>query len=261
MAKISVVILNWERPFNLTNIILPNLERMPLVDEIIISHGREDTAFEYESGHCYWVHRRDESINLEYGLARRFLAAEYARNDVIMMVDDDVLVLESSIAALRDEFIREPAVVHGLYGRNPDKRMRYRMELVHGEVTYLTTKAVMFSRKLACRFFEYAPLMNGLERAGKVVWNGEDIFMSLVAIKTSGRLNRAYPLPRIELEAKGAGAATGIWELPGHWQYRSRFSQRAIEALGVGHLVKTSPGGTYRRRIGRRLARALEWGR
>lgn len=261
MAKISVVMLNWERPFNLTNIILPNLERIPLVDEIIISHGREDTAFEYESGHCRWVHRRDEMVNSEYGLARRFLAAGCARNDVIMMVDDDVVVPGSSLSELLDGYIREPEVVHGLYGRNPDKRMRYKMDLIHGEVTYLTTRAAMFSKELAHRFFEYAPLMNGLEREGKVVWNGEDIFMSLVAIKTSGRLNRSYPLPRIELEAKGAGAAAGICELPGHWQYRSLFSQRAIEALGVGHLVKTSPGGAYRRRIRRRLARALEWGR
>ncbi len=258
---ISVVILNWERPFNLTNLILPNLEKMPFVDEIIISHGREDTAFEYESEHCRWVHRRDESLNAEYGLARRFLAAGDARNDTILMVDDDVLVLESSISELLGEFNGEPDLVHGLYGRNPDKRMRYKAESIYGEVTYLTTKAAMFSKQLVHRFFEYAPLMNGLEREGKVVWNGEDLFLSLVAIKTSGRLNRAYPLPRIELEAKGAGAATGIYELPGHWRYRSMFSQRAIEALGVGHLVKTSPGGAYRRRIRRRLARVLDRGR
>lgn len=258
---ISVVILNWERPFNLTNVILPNLEKIPFVDEIIISHGREDTVFEYESEHCRWVHRRDESLNAEYGLARRFLAAGYARNDTILIVDDDVLVLESSLSELLDEFICEPDVVHGLYGRNPDKRMRYQTESVYGEVTYVTTKVAMFSKDLAYRFFEYAPLMSGLERKGKVVWNGEDMFMSLVAIKTSGRLNRSYPLPRIELEAKGAGMATGICELPGHVEYRSVFSQHAIGALRVGHLVKTSSGGTYRRRIWRRLARVLERGR
>ena len=133
---LSVVILNWERPFNLMNVILPNLEKIPFVDEIIISHGREDTTFEYESEHCRLVHRRDENLNLEYGLALRFLAAGYARNDTILMVDDDVLVLESSISELLDEFIREPDVVHGLYGRNPDKRMRYQTELVYGEVTW-----------------------------------------------------------------------------------------------------------------------------
>ena len=55
---ISAVILNWERPYNLKHIILPLLEQCSQIDEIIISHGKLDTAFDYESERCRMVHRQ-----------------------------------------------------------------------------------------------------------------------------------------------------------------------------------------------------------
>ena len=47
--KISVVILNWLRPDNLRYHILPTLIKCPIIDEIIISHGRKDTFMKFYS--------------------------------------------------------------------------------------------------------------------------------------------------------------------------------------------------------------------
>ena len=43
---ISVVILNWKRPDNIINDILPKIVNYKLVSEVIISHGNSKTYFE-----------------------------------------------------------------------------------------------------------------------------------------------------------------------------------------------------------------------
>ena len=70
--KISVVIMNWLRPDILQNYILKDMVNYDLVDEIILSHGREDTYFEFD--HPKIVNRKDwGDVNNYYGLSRRFL--------------------------------------------------------------------------------------------------------------------------------------------------------------------------------------------
>jgi len=83
--------------------------------------------------------------------------------------------------------------------------------------------------------------------------------MSLVAIRENRRLNRAYPLPRIELRADGDGAPAAVSGGAAHLAWRSLLSRRAIEALGVGGLVRVSPGYGAARRLRSSLARLARW--
>ena len=46
---ISLIILNWKRSNNIEKHILPYLEDNLIIDEIIISHGRKESIFHYES--------------------------------------------------------------------------------------------------------------------------------------------------------------------------------------------------------------------
>ena len=72
VKKISMVVMNWLRPEVLQNHILIIMTKYELIDEIIISHGREDTYFEFD--HPKIVNRKDwGEINEYYGLSRRFL--------------------------------------------------------------------------------------------------------------------------------------------------------------------------------------------
>ena len=95
--SVSAVILNWNRPSWLRRVILPLLARHPLVDEICISHGRERTCFAFESTHCDIIHRRDWDLNDRYGLALRFVAAREAKNEAVLILDDDLVVAGRSI--------------------------------------------------------------------------------------------------------------------------------------------------------------------
>ena len=255
---VSAVIPNWERAYNLQNVILPILEKHPRVDEIIITHGRREAEFDYESERCRIVHRRDGDTARKYGLARRFLAAAEARNDVVLSLDDDIIVPEDSLSALYEGFARDPEIIHSLYGRDPDKNLRYCDHARFGDVTYALTGAALLPKRLARVFFDYAPLIETLVRDNsEPLWNGEDLFMSLVAIKVNRRLNRAYPLPRVELRCAGEGAPSMVSTSAAHIAYRSLLSRRAIAALNVGDLVKVSPGYTPVRRARAALGRLL----
>lgn len=256
---ISAVVLNWGRPHNLQSILLPILERSSYIDEIIISHGRRDTMFEYESEHCSIVHRDDADLNPDYGCALRFVAAADARNDTVLSLDDDIVIPESSLAKLLDEFARDPDVIHSLYGRNPDRKLGYCIDMRFGEVTYAVCNAALLSKRLVGLFFEHAPLLDELAEKQARIWYAEDLFMSLVSIKNNRRLNRAYPLPRIELLVgpMGVDGTRAISERPGHLDERTRFSQLAIPTFGVGDLVKTSPGYSTSRRLKMSLGRLL----
>ena len=248
---ISAVILNWQRPYNLQSIMLPILEKCSLINEIIISHGRQDTMFDYESDKCRIVHRRDYGDNnREYGLALRFLACEDASNDIILLLDDDIVIPESSLRALCNEFARDLEVLHSLYGRSPDGELRYNDRMRFGEVTYAVCSTTLLPKRLTSLFFECVPLVAGSELENRwPFWGSEDLFMSLVAIKANQRLNRAHPFLRVELRTRGEGAPVAISDSTTHLAKRSRFSQLAIPALEVGGLVKTSPGYSFRHRL------------
>ncbi len=132
---ISVVILNWLRPSNLKDTILPALERYSSVSEIIISHGKKETAFDYKSEQCRIVHRKDwGEVNDTYGLARRWIAGKYAANEIVMDHDDDLLISEDTLEKLLHHYLQRPNVIHGLFGRQPSTTFRYDPVDHHGDV-------------------------------------------------------------------------------------------------------------------------------
>ena len=103
----------------LTDVILPVLERYANISEIIISHGRQETAFNYTSRRCRIVHREDwGDINETYGLSRRFLAAKDVVNDIILHHDDDLVLPERALDQLLLHYQRQPDVIHCVRANN-----------------------------------------------------------------------------------------------------------------------------------------------
>lgn len=201
---ISAVILNWDRPSALTDVILPVLERYANISEIIISHGRHETAFNYTSRRCRIVHREDWGINETYGLSRRFLAAKGAVNEIILHHDDDLILPERTLDRLLSHYQRRPNVIHSLFGRRPSLSLQYLYEDVTGDVLIALTGCSLVSKKLVehCLGRYFQETHNFMRQSNfKTLWNGEDIYQSLVAFKHSGLLNKAYALPCVYLNS------------------------------------------------------------
>ena len=187
--KISMVVMNWLRPEVLQNDILPNMVKYELLDEIIISHGREDTYFEFDDPKI--VNRKDwGDVNEYYGLSRRFLASSEAKTDVILMIDDDEYPTEDAVKRLYEKYKKNPKRMYGPFGQNL-RNGNYNYHMRFGEVCVLITKCTMFNKELCWQFFKYMPMMREILKEGKPYWNGEDILMSAVARYYYGTNNYA----------------------------------------------------------------------
>lgn len=78
-------------------------------------------------------------------------------------------------------------------------------------------------------YFERSEMMEDVAKEGVPYWNGEDIFMALVARKLTGVLPKRYDLPVRKLP-QGAEA---INRNRGHMEYRTKMMQLAAERLGL----------------------------
>ena len=238
--SVSAVILNWNRPIWLHRVILPLLARHPLVDEIHVSHGREETCFSYKSRHCEVIHRPDWTLNDRYGLARRFVAAREARNDAVLLLDDDLVVAGRSITALKSFHDSAPFTSHGIFGRGITADYEYSFDgYERGETPVLLGRCIMMHRSYADVFLEAEPSAAELITRGSPKWNGEDIFLSLLTLRESGTLPRAYDLPFKNVWRMHRGSISrtdvpdGDPDKLDHRAYRSWFTREAVKLLGV----------------------------
>lgn len=238
--NVSVVVLNWNRPAWLRRAILPLLARHPLVDEIHVSHGREKARFSYDTRRCEIIHRHDWDLNDRYGLALRFVAAREARNDAVLIVDDDLVVPRRSITALKSLFDQAPYTLHGIFGRRISRAYEYSYDgYERGEAPVVLTRCLMMHRSYADVFLEAEPSAAELITRGSPKWNGEDIFLSLLSIRESGTLPRAYDLPFKNVWRMHRGSISRTeapLDDPGkmaHRSYRSWFTREAVQLLGV----------------------------
>jgi hypothetical protein len=85
---ISVIILNYIRPHNLDRL-LPYINKHSLINEIIVLHGNPIyyKNYKYKKVKNY----KDYENNKLYGGARRFKGISYAKNNLIMFLDDDTI--------------------------------------------------------------------------------------------------------------------------------------------------------------------------
>jgi hypothetical protein len=244
---ITAILLNWNRAFNLKQIILPLLSRHPLINEIIISHGKSSSMFDYESPYCQIVHRDDVFNNQTYGLSCRFLAMMEAKNDQVLILDDDLLVFSKSISRLSQYYLTDPMIIHGLFGRSVNNNYQYcYTDWLYGYVPIVLTKCMILNKCYGELFLERADMMKDILNKGDPYWNGEDIFMSLVTTHKTNKLPCAYRLPYLNLIYSELNGISSSWrgffvkKKPGtlsHGEYRKLFTQTCIERLELQSIM------------------------
>ena len=163
---------------------LEQLVEYETIDEVIISHGREDTYFEFD--HPKIINKKHwGKINEIYGLSRRFLTASNAKNEVILMIDDDEYPSEKYVKNLLKKYNENPRRLYGRFGRNL-KKGNYNLHQRYGDVCVLITKCILFNKELCEQFFKHADSVMHIIETGQPLWNGEDVFMSAVACNFYG---------------------------------------------------------------------------
>lgn len=191
-GKVSVVLMNYSRPRMIReSTMMRTLLSHPNVDEVLLLHANPKTAFEF-------VHPKVKNVdaiehNNEMGLSLRFYFCQTAENKWVLHLDDDMEFTTEALNELLIEYGRNPKRIVGRFGRDltPGNSFRgYNSQSRHKSTEVVLTKLMLMERDTCSKFFEYAHLVWNdvvLHDGEGPLWNGEDIFMSLVANHVYGR--------------------------------------------------------------------------
>lgn len=184
--KVSALLINYSRPRMIRDSsLMRTLLAHPNIDEVLLLHANPKTAFEFV--HPKVINIDATQHNDEMGLSLRFFFCQLAKNEWVLHVDDDMEFPTSTLNELLVEYSRNPRRIVGRFGRDlvPGNSFNgYSSRSSHKSTEVILTKLMAMERDVCSTFFEYAHLVwdDVILASGEgPLWNGEDIFMSLVA--------------------------------------------------------------------------------
>jgi hypothetical protein len=244
--SVSAIILNFNRPDYITDYIIPALNKIKEINEIVISNGKEETAIKtskYSPDYLKLIDHHGD-MNKEYGLTLRFLTALEAKNKYVMIMDDDIIPTPETIKFLLERVKTEPGRIHGFYGRDisvsKDTGVEsYSYENVFGEVPIVLTRCLMTTQE-KCKYFidNFRFYETDLIKKSKPYWNGEDILFSLLSIQSTGKLNRAYNLSHTNRVLNYLNPGTSISIGGDHIHYREKLTLDLLQTMAIGDIIR-----------------------
>ena len=171
--KISVIILNYNRPHNIKQL-LNNIIKYNFIDDIIISHGKKETEALYNHTKV----RNETKLRNIYYSATRFELSSMAHNDFILFLDDDILPSRKLLINIINKINNDKMLnKHNLYG--PFKRLcndTYKTD--NRDYNIVLTGCAIINKHTAIKVWnkiKNGPFFNELiENKG----NGEDLLFS-----------------------------------------------------------------------------------
>ena len=182
--RLSVIILNYNRPHNISNIV-KELKKFKIIDDIIISHGKKETEILIDDPIIY----NDTKLRNKYYSATRFELSKKAKNDFILFIDDDLypdeyLLSDILINVKKDGFKNNK----NLYG--PVKRLCTDVYKTSGlsfdeifrtnffKYNIVLTKLAVVNKNMAINIWEKIKKSKYLNIIMKNRGNGEDIIFA-----------------------------------------------------------------------------------
>jgi hypothetical protein len=189
--------------------LMRTLTEHPSVSEILLCHSKPSTAFEFDHGKVKNINAVKK--NQEMGLALRFHYCATAANEWVMHVDDDMELDASAVTELVRLMMDNPHRIVGHYGRSyhfwkvPHRHGYDYATLLSGPVEVILTKVLILEKQICKEFLKHAKIMQDMVQNSKPMWNGEDIFVNVVA-------NHYYSVPWSGPFNNFAVADLNVWE-------------------------------------------------
>ena len=120
--KVSVIILNYNRPHNLEKL-LPPLNDIDVIDEIIVAHGLPE--YTIKSGLSKVIDINDYENQKKYFALRKFIVANKCKNNTVLILDDDLLASKDYIYKLIKTYNNDRLNLYGGYKRTCSKNGYY----------------------------------------------------------------------------------------------------------------------------------------
>lgn len=240
--KITMTIANYARSKNVKRI-LNRIKNYDIVDEIIVWDNSLDPnqAIVFNHSKVSIVRQPMET----WGMLGRFKIALMARNDLVLVHDDDLIVHESAIEKLVRAKCANFDRIICYYGReasnvNTGTNIGYKMEEVFAPayVPICLPRLMLTDRRFLLQAVRYAPIIEDLGLRGRPYWNGEDIWHSLTAINATKNLNLVIPIDDGDItQLPAPNAISGQKKIRGrgfdHVRHRDMFTREASLRIGL----------------------------
>ncbi len=152
-TKLTLIILSWKRPQNVSRIIQAYLGYSRF-DEIILWNNNPDYRFKIQNEKIkYFTSENQFTVS-------RYAATFFARNNDIMFQDDDLFLTEFQIEKLFEAHLAHPKSIIGCFGRNL-KNGSYVKNYSYGKVDVILGRVMIFEKKLIANFVRDCPAFEG----------------------------------------------------------------------------------------------------
>lgn len=112
--KISVILISYKRPWNL-NKSIPQLVKNKYIDEIIILHGHKEHVNKINHKKVRNINNWEDNDKI-YTL-RRFKNIDLCKNEIVMILDDDLIPSDKLINIMLSKFSNNPENIYGNFIR------------------------------------------------------------------------------------------------------------------------------------------------
>lgn len=109
MEKISVIVLNYNRPHNI-DVLIPKLFELDGIDQVVISHGKKDLV---DYNHSSVKNIRDWEKNDSLYTMLKFENYDKVDNECVLLIDDDLYPSQELLNDMVDAYKKDK---NGLYG-------------------------------------------------------------------------------------------------------------------------------------------------
>jgi len=225
-----VMVLNYMRPENLINFIIPALLKEPIISKIIIVHGNKDTVFgvsellddEIKQVENIW-HVGNYAKNTELHCFRRWDLVYTLRKkgllneDCILIQDDDIMFHLNEINKLYVKYNENTSVlISGSFGRNIINNI-YDCNTVSGNCDIVIGQSIFGSIDTICRAVEEIKNKN---IPNDIIQYEDDITMCYFTLKDKQIKNKQHL--SVPLKFTGLSSNDAVSSRSNHLEMRNR---------------------------------------
>ena len=218
----SLLLLNYNRPTNIVKIV-DTMKQYSFIDEIIISNGNEKTCVTFRDKKVK-VFQDYGYINDIYSLDLRFICGMRAKNENLIIMDDDLMIEKEELTKLIKEYKKDTERLVGSFCRNFNKKTGYKQEEAYDEVDIVLTRLLLCQKKMCSLFFSCKPLVEPIYKTGVPYGNGEDICFSFFTSLYYKKKHYCLPVKVIELNDEN-----GVSKNKTHVAYRQKLCHYLID--------------------------------
>lgn len=223
--RLSLVIMNWERP-QIVEQIVSTYSAYRVIGDIVVWNNNPSSSLDLDR---LGVLGDVKSVTCKHdaGLDSRWAAGILGNHEHLLIHDDDILLTERQLTFLFAKYLRRPELSHGTCGRNVSDG--YNSRSAFGDVDIVLTTCLILHKRYIRDYFERVALFDDLRSYG--CGNGEDIIINYVIRSITGKKNRAHFISYVDANQDLQVSMHSISRRPRHLAVRNELVRRCMERL------------------------------